>query len=98
MSVAGMNIVLIEVVHGKRPKVTLDLTSNSPLLYNDTQGSLEGKVSSLSAITLGYFPGIPLQLVEKVGHFLINHKVDTRMKIFSDNLCTVTSRKKLNQV
>lgn len=57
-----MNIELIEVVHGKRLKVTLALTSNSPLLYKETQGtacSLKGKASSLSAITLGYFPGTP---------------------------------------
>ena len=51
----------IEVVHGKRPCVTLDVTLNSPPFYKETQSYLEGELSSFQKSVRAIFLA-PLQL------------------------------------
>ena len=42
---------IIEMVHGKRISVTLDLMLNSPHFYKETQRDLDAESSSLSEVT-----------------------------------------------
>ena len=46
-----MKVTINEWVHGIRPKVTFDVTSNSPCVHKGIQGNLEGESSSLSEVT-----------------------------------------------
>ena len=67
-----MNVMYtaFEVVSAKRPLVTLDLTSNSPLLNKEIQGNLKGESSSLSEVTKGFFQATP-----SFGHWRMSEQI-----------------------
>ena len=67
---------ITEVVRGKRPYLTLDLSLNSPPFYKEIQGNLEGESISLSKVALGCFPGTPSTVDS---HFLLSSKIIPRL-------------------
>ena len=64
---------ITEVVRGKRPYLTLDLSLNSLPFYKEIQGNLEGESISLSKVT---FPGTPSTVDS---HFLLSSKIIPRL-------------------